>query len=1391
MNTHQPITVPQYDRRQSPREWRNAVEAMATLNGLNPANTLLYAVLMLPESLQTTWRALAANNTTMDHLQQHLEAARNADTTLLSSARRTLQTTRIDITKDLHKVKREVKRLFDTGAVQNNADKVDYLMRMLPPYLFNLMWPRNPQTVDAFFNDLQAHKELSGGAVMSNNFQYFPSITTEENNPHYTVWAQQLAQMNPQPNPALAQMSLGQLASLQQVAVPGNANAFQLTASPNTTVTDAAKTAVTRADVDALADQLKEVTIKIAQLSRPRPRREVPVHMQNVEMTCYNCRQPGHMARDCPEPRQPRRDQRSRQFQNDVHINTLDIWENSEEYYEEEDEYDPEEVTDEYYEMCAADRVGKVSKGARKGVSDGPKDNIQRVTRSMTAQNNQDQRSLFEQARDAGVRFQQPPVQTVNHPGQQPQSAKSLQPSQTRPGTKDKQPKYKMEIPVKARMKPYSIIDTVKQLEVPIKFDQLLGISNDTRKELVKYLSATRKPQPPINLATSERSNFTSLISPAMVEGTPVSTLVDTGAAISAVSLTLLNEMGYEVERSVTYKIRGVGNDKIIPIGEIEDFPVTFGKVTIPVTMAVIDTPQYPIILGNDWLSKAQAVISYRDPMEMEITWKGRRQRSPVEYSKLPSLYTDLEEEEEEEEGEIEEEEFEINVLGDWITRDDEKQLKKNHQKLRDMGLYQVGRPFDYMFQAIAGQYCKYCQERSEDHHAHWLVIEGGPNDNENAHPWYNPPKTIPTMKAPKQKDFFGAWESDGMSRSLSDASGCNACGKRKHICNTPKMAEKPAEVFSCLPLTRDSTDASTERSEPHHLQSQSSKKDQEEQEYIELPDLEDLSDSEGSSQDEEEESDENEEYPQTDGEPIRKLTNEEFIAILRTGLETTWKTEGQKFQLPVYMKAKPRGKLAKNIEAALEKLTFDERLSQDEQAEMQTVLQEYADVFALDMRDLGRTDLIQHQILTGEAPPHRTRVRPLPDATKHKVRKELERMEDAGIIVKSKSPYACGIVVVPKKNTDEVRVCTDARPINKHTPLDPYPMPKIEEILQSCGKAKWFSKLDAAKGYWQVPMDPRDQHKTAFITHCGHFEYTVMPFGLKNAPATYTRLMDAVLNGLLGKFVINYLDDAVIYSETWEEHLEHLKEVLYRFRSAGLRLNLEKCEFGYAEIKILGHRMNRDGILVDPNKVDQMMNIVPPTTVRQLQQALGLFGYYRRFIQHYARIAKPLYKLLRKEQEWEWTEEQHNAFETLKEKLISAPILMRPNYDQRFTLYTDGSYDGLGAILAQKDDQNREGIVSFASRTLSKPEKNYAATELECLAMVWGCEQFYQYIWGREFDIITDHQALVWLMNKNKQCTNRRIARWIVTMENLNFQVQYRPGKKIPHVDALSRIML
>ena len=340
--------------------------------------------------------------------------------------------------------------------------------------------------------------------------------------------------------------------------------------------------------------------------------------------------------------------------------------------------------------------------------------------------------------------------------------------------------------------------------------------------------------------------------------------------------------------------------------------------------------------------------------------------------------------------------------------------------------------------------------------------------------------------------------------------------------------------------------------------------------------------------------------------------------------------------------------------------------------------------------------------------------------------------------------------------------------------------------MLDELGKAQWFSKLDLKSGYWQIVVDPADRQKTAFSTRDGLFEFVVMPFGLTAAPATFQRLMDTVLKGLLWKNVMVYLDDIIIYSSTWEAHIQALDDVFRRLRAANLRVSAPKCALGQTEMQYLGHLVTREGILPDEANVQAVMDASAPNTVKDVRSFLGMANYYSQFVSGFAAIAKPLYRLTRKDMPFEWTEECEDSFQALKTALVSAPVLRRPDSSSPDMLQTDWSPIAIGAVLAQVGSDGEEHPVAFASRIVRGPEFKYAAVEGECFAVVHFTEHFRPYLYGTHFTVDMDHWALQWLMSNDHR--NGRLARWALKLQEYDFTVRHRKGSLNANADAMSR---
>ncbi|POM62689.1 Gag-pol fusion protein [Phytophthora palmivora] len=427
----------------------------------------------------------------------------------------------------------------------------------------------------------------------------------------------------------------------------------------------------------------------------------------------------------------------------------------------------------------------------------------------------------------------------------------------------------------------------------------------------------------------------------------------------------------------------------------------------------------------------------------------------------------------------------------------------------------------------------------------------------------------------------------------------------------------------------------------------------------------------------------------------------------------------------------------------------------------------------------------VQHHIDTGDAGPIMMKRRRQAQMEDVIVDDNVAKMLDAGVIEESNGAWGFPVVLVRKKD-GEVRFCVDYRALNKITKKDVYPLPRIDETLEALGGALLFTTLDLRAGYWQIKVAPEDRDKTAFTTKRGLYRFVRMPFGLTNAPATFQRLMNGVLRGLTWTTCLVYLDDIVIFTRGGiERHIVELATVLERLSCAGLTLKLKKCKFASKSMEYLGHELGEDGVRPLDRLITAVRDFPRPKDAVEAKRFVHLAGYYRKFVEGFGSMMAPITKLLRKNANWSWSDEQEIAFEQVKAILIKKPLLIYPDFRLPFRVVTDASKIGLGACLMQDKGSGWQPIA-FASKVNSEVEGKYGITELECLAVVWSIKLFRPYLYGRQFTIITDHSALKWLMTSPN--LTGKLHRWALTLQEFDFDVRYRPGSTNVVADALSR---
>ncbi|KYB29879.1 hypothetical protein TcasGA2_TC034535 [Tribolium castaneum] len=455
--------------------------------------------------------------------------------------------------------------------------------------------------------------------------------------------------------------------------------------------------------------------------------------------------------------------------------------------------------------------------------------------------------------------------------------------------------------------------------------------------------------------------------------------------------------------------------------------------------------------------------------------------------------------------------------------------------------------------------------------------------------------------------------------------------------------------------------------------------------------------------------------------------------------------------------------------------------LTTTEKHEINRLVKEYRDLFA----EFGPpTPYATHRINTGDSlpvavPPYRL------TCEKRKVlQMEIERLLQQGIIEECDSAWASPVVMVPKAN-GTIRLCVDYHKLNAVTKPDVYPLPRLDDLLHATGKIGCITTLDLQAGYWQIQVEPGDRDKTSFICPFGLYRFTRMPFGLRNAPASFQRLMDKFKTGIPDVPILAYLDDLIIISPDGHTHIRHLRSTFDQLRRFQLRINRNKCLIGCSEVRYLGHRISPSGIAPDEKKVEAIKQIPPPRNLKQLQSFLQTCSWFRRFIDQFASVARPLSELTKKNASWKWGNAQDEAFTTLKEKLTTAPILRAADPTQPFILRTDSSAYALGAALLQGEGPD-ERPVEYASRLLTSSERNYSTTEREALAIVWAISKFRGYVGENSTTVITDHQALRWLMSL--KTPTGRLARWALQLQPYNLVIEYTPGKANTIADFLSR---
>ena len=456
--------------------------------------------------------------------------------------------------------------------------------------------------------------------------------------------------------------------------------------------------------------------------------------------------------------------------------------------------------------------------------------------------------------------------------------------------------------------------------------------------------------------------------------------------------------------------------------------------------------------------------------------------------------------------------------------------------------------------------------------------------------------------------------------------------------------------------------------------------------------------------------------------------------------------------------------------------------LTPEETQSVHDLLIEYQDIFSKHDLDIGCFTAIKHKIETGDEEPVKHKLRRTPLGFEEEEQKYLKKMLDAGVIRPSISEWACSPVLIRKKDKT-VRYCLDYRDLNAKTKNVGcnWPLPSIDDCLDTLAGSQYFSTIDLAAGYWQILVDDKDIPKTAWISKYGHFESLRMPFGLKGAPSTMQRVIEYTLKGLLWLICLGYLDDVITKGKSFRDQLENLKKVFQRFREHHLKIKPKKCHLFQTEVVFLGRKVTPEGISVDPSKIEAIQKWPVPKTIKELEKFLGFINYHREFIPNISERAQNLFKL-KGQKTLKWEEIHQKEFEDLKNALSSPPVLGYPDPEEQFILDTDASDTNIAAVLYQGDK-----VISYGSLMLSAEQRNYCTTRKELLAVVMFTRQYRHYLLGKKFVIRTDNASLLWIM-KFKNLTGQ-LARWVEELSQYEFHIVHRAGRLHTNADSLSRI--
>ena len=473
------------------------------------------------------------------------------------------------------------------------------------------------------------------------------------------------------------------------------------------------------------------------------------------------------------------------------------------------------------------------------------------------------------------------------------------------------------------------------------------------------------------------------------------------------------------------------------------------------------------------------------------------------------------------------------------------------------------------------------------------------------------------------------------------------------------------------------------------------------------------------------------------------------------------------------------------NSEKTLEKISFGDKLTASEKKIVKDLVNEYDDIFATNPKKPKRTSLVEHAIITNEALPVKRKYKRIPLAWENEVETQIQEMLDNDIIRPSTSPWNAPLILVKKKDNTSRFVC-DFRGLNDVTKKDTYPLPNIRDVLDNMHGSRYWSTLDAASAYWSMPLVEKDKEKTAFSVRGGKFEFNVTPYGLSNAGASYQRMIDICLAGLPPDRVLAYLDDIVIFSATFDQHISDLRNVFEKLRTANISLKASKCVIAADEVEYLGYELGANGIKPQKRLTEAILKFEKPESRKDVKRFLGLAGYYRNFVDGFANISRPLNKSTSDNTPFVWDDDCEIAFRTLKTLLAEKPILAFPRIGEQFIVDVDASDCAFGGVLMQKGEDGKLHPVAYFSDSVQKSQSNWSATTKEAFALVLATRHWYVYLAGINFVLNSDHNPLQYL--RNQKDPRGKFGRWLMELEEFSYKVEYIPGIENVRADPLSR---